>query len=166
MRDARLDVEQQLEVFGIFGLQVQRLADGQLGVEVVFLDVEAHCQVVVRLVVALVQLQRLLVVVDGLLVDGNGEVGVREVLEEEVLLSALQAPLQNHDGFGVPSEDVQRCRLVVAQQQRPLVGLRTTLQFLQHFAAQVEAVLRLVLLEVKEGKVLRGGQIVLRLVKR
>lgn len=117
VRDARLNVEEQLEVLGVFGLQVEGLADGQLGVEVVLLDVEADCEVVVRLVVVLVQPQGLLVVVDGLFVDGDREVGVGQVLEQEVLLPALQAALEDHDGLGVSPEDVERCGLVVAQQQ-------------------------------------------------
>ena len=94
------DVQVELEVLLVFRLGLERLADGEAGLVVVLLYETASREVVMGLIVTGVELQRLLVALDGLLELPQGKVGIPHVLEHRVLLLQLEAVLQQEDGFG------------------------------------------------------------------
>lgn len=134
------DVPEQLVVVLAQGVYFDGLVDGQERVVVVLLDEEAHRKVVVGLVVMVVQLQGLFVVVNGLLVNRNREIGVSQVFVEVVLLTISQAPFEEDDGFRVSAKDVQSCTFIVVKYQGHLLRLTAIFNLLQEAVAQFQTV--------------------------
>jgi len=71
-----VDVFQQSKVVLVCRLHLERLADRQLSIEIVLLDEQTYCQVVLCLIVTVVQSKCLLVIVNGFLVYRYAEVSV------------------------------------------------------------------------------------------
>ena len=142
------------------------LRDRELRVVVVFLHEQADRQVVVGFVVVVAQAHGLLVVVDRLVVDADGEVGVGQVLVQLLGLVELQALLQDHDRLRVASQDVEGHGLVVVDVQGELGAVGRMGQLLQDLVADVQAVLRPVHFQVQVGEVLGGREIVLGVFQR
>ena len=90
---------------------------------VVLLDETAGRQVVVGLVVAGVELQRLLVALDGFVELAQGEIGIPHVLQHRVLLLELEAVLQQENGFGRSPQQVQSRSFVIVDIDHELIGL-------------------------------------------
>jgi len=90
---------------------------------VVLLDETAGRQVVVGLVVAGVELQRLLVTLDGFVELSQGKIGIPHVFQHRVLLLELEAVLQQENGFGGSPQQVQSRSFVIVDIDHELIGL-------------------------------------------
>ena len=90
---------------------------------VVLLDETAGRQVVVGLVVTGVELQRLLVALDGFVELAQGEIGIPHVLQHRVLLLELEAVLQQENGLGGSPQQVQSRSFVIVDIDHELIGL-------------------------------------------
>jgi hypothetical protein len=148
MQQSALNIAAETEIGLVLGLHSQRTAHTQFGVMVVLLDVETDRHVVVHLVVTVVQLHRLLVIVNRLLVYAQRKIGVPQILVQTVLLLVLQTLLQYPHGLRVTSHQVEGCGLVVDENHGELLRLATVLDPLEHLVANNQTVLRTVELQI------------------